>query len=950
MRFDKIDAPAFGPLRDVLELAPGMNIIYGPNEAGKSSWHAALYAGLCGMRRAQGNSKDVREFAERHKPWDGTAWEVNVVITLADGRSVELRHDLVNRSSTVRDTHLAGRDYRNEILFEGAPDGSRWLGLNRRTFLNTACVRQADILGILDNPAMLQDDMQRAAATAGADSTAAAALQRLDRYLRDVVGTSRSPTKPLRQSQVAEQQARRALDDARAQREEYIRRRTAVDLLERRAQELQSEADAISAVIAEAAAAHARERLEEIRRLSNLFPDGPPHPSPGHDALFEQVTTALEAWSSRPQPIEPGGLTADALTRHIENAERELAALRAAVAEKEAEAAKERYMSARELSSQFPDGPPRTSPDEEHLANRVRDVLKDFESLARPQEPVGQNSAEIREELTAFDARTNAARSAPGGRRLPLLILSGVAIAAGLGIAFILPDLLILGAGLMAAGAAAGVVALVGMRPPAHDQFLFETNRRSIEQRLNVRMEEERRYQDDVLRRETVLTRLHETAAECGATASDDHTAVKTLHDWLQVREARLGEYGRLSLLWDKLQGLLAQQSLGVIEGEARRSAEVATRLVAGTDENLLAAARTRNLTREQLAGLEDRTSGQRIDWERQRAERNSADKLFLEDSRRVDIAHARLRAAVAAIGADADEPDATVAALNQWLLRRSQSVTEANERMQQWDVLQQMLGERSLQDVEDEVERLLQEAQSVAPRVASEALAYARAEQPTQSDLKSALGELHEAMSNHTEATGELTEFARTVSSVADAEDALANAERDHRRLAELSSTIQLTAKFLESAQERVHRDIAPILRETVLQWLPFVTDERYVDCRVNPKSLAVDLAGANKRWRNAALLSRGTAEQIYLLLRLALAQHLTREEPCPLILDDAVAACDAQRKKAILDTLLVISEDKDIQVILFTHEEDVRDWARARLTAPDHQLKELDRGLIRS
>ena len=52
MLFESVKAHAFGPFHDAtLELAPGMNVVYGPNEAGKSSWRAALYAGLCGTRR-----------------------------------------------------------------------------------------------------------------------------------------------------------------------------------------------------------------------------------------------------------------------------------------------------------------------------------------------------------------------------------------------------------------------------------------------------------------------------------------------------------------------------------------------------------------------------------------------------------------------------------------------------------------------------------------------------------------------------------------------------------------------------------------------------------------------------------------------------------------------------------------------------------------------------------
>ena len=130
MRFESVKAYAFGPFRnESLELASGMNVVYGPNEAGKSSWHAALYAGLCGMRRARGRaSKNDAEFAELHKPWDSnTSWDVGAIIRLDDGRRVELRHDLAGGvDSSARDVDLAGRDYSSEIMFEGAPDGARW--------------------------------------------------------------------------------------------------------------------------------------------------------------------------------------------------------------------------------------------------------------------------------------------------------------------------------------------------------------------------------------------------------------------------------------------------------------------------------------------------------------------------------------------------------------------------------------------------------------------------------------------------------------------------------------------------------------------------------------------------------------------------------------------------------------------------------------------------------
>ena len=166
MRIESVTAHAFGPfVEETLGLAQGMTVIHGPNESGKSTWHAALYVGLCGMRRGPGQRGEDREFTDRHRPWAGDDWEVSEIMELEDGRRIELHHDLDGKvDCQARDADL-GRDYSNEIIHEGAPDGARWLGLDRKSFLSTACVRQADIQLVMEQAPALQDELQRAAAT-----------------------------------------------------------------------------------------------------------------------------------------------------------------------------------------------------------------------------------------------------------------------------------------------------------------------------------------------------------------------------------------------------------------------------------------------------------------------------------------------------------------------------------------------------------------------------------------------------------------------------------------------------------------------------------------------------------------------------------------------------------------------------------------------------------------
>ena len=225
MRIESVTAEAFGPLVDArLELAPGLTVIVGANESAKSSWHAAIYAGLCGRRRGRGGVTRVdRSFEELRRPWDGDAWRACVVVRLDDGRRIEITQDLAGRvDSRAVDADL-GRDVSGDIMFEGSPDGSRWLGLDRYSFLATACIGQAALLKVLDEADGLQDHIARAAATAGTDANAATALAGIAAFRREQVGLDKQGARRrLRTAKEAVAAATAALVSARADHERYV--------------------------------------------------------------------------------------------------------------------------------------------------------------------------------------------------------------------------------------------------------------------------------------------------------------------------------------------------------------------------------------------------------------------------------------------------------------------------------------------------------------------------------------------------------------------------------------------------------------------------------------------------------------------------------------------------------------------------------------------------------
>ncbi len=165
-------------------------------------------------------------------------------------------------------------------------------------------------------------------------------------------------------------------------------------------------------------------------------------------------------------------------------------------------------------------------------------------------------------------------------------------------------------------------------------------------------------------------------------------------------------------------------------------------------------------------------------------------------------------------------------------------------------------------------------------------------------------------------------------------------------QRLESLASVVETTIRLLRSAEERVQRDLAPVLAAAVKGQLPAVTGGRYSEVAVDPATLRVTVKETSSgQWRAALLLSGGTREQIYLLLRIAMAEHLAlKSETAPLFLDEATAQSDPDRAQALMEMLHALSRNR--QVVVFTHDRAILDWARANLVAGQDQVVELPLG----
>lgn len=318
MRFLRIDVAGFGAISGrSLDFAEGFNVLVGPNEAGKSAWHAALYAGLGGRRRAQGSTAFDAAFESRHRPWNDTPWEVAVRVVADDGTEYEIRHDLGGHRGCHIVELTTARDLSAEHMHERCPDGSVLLGLRRELLWPTLFIRQADVYAafVERKPgaervplagSLLQGPLEQAFDSRSGDANVNRALERLARHLADDVGTVRAHTKPLRIAMDQEQEATAEMARAREAHAEIDARHEALATADAELAAANRRLREARAWVAVEEAERLGEAVAEITELANRFPDlERPLSTSGREDLVLAAKQALQDW--RRLGAEPEG-------------------------------------------------------------------------------------------------------------------------------------------------------------------------------------------------------------------------------------------------------------------------------------------------------------------------------------------------------------------------------------------------------------------------------------------------------------------------------------------------------------------------------------------------------------------------------------------------------------------------------------------------------------------
>ena len=744
MRFLSVRADSFGPFPadETLLLTPGLNVVYGPNEAGKSSWHAAMYAGLCGIRRGKGApAAEDQAFAKKHRPWshnESSNWAVTAVVELQDGGHVELHWDLVSKTAEIADPDT-GRRLPRDLINEGSPDGALLLGLDRRAFIATACVGQAELLRVRDSSEGLLEYLQKAVATGRNDATVVGALNALRDYFEDFVGSDQSRIKPWPKARGLVTRLTGELQEAEAAHEAHL-------ALIGRGEVARSEAEGarhrLDCVLARQAAQEADDlqaRYQRAAELQPLLAAGPPPAALDDEELASSVTIALTHWQDQPEGFQLEGATAAQIRVQLAalpkvptgDVEPHASVLTARDGRNNASTTLEQHASLEPALSPATDSGGLSDDELRQLAFNLRSVPE-----RRTGEPNPPN------QVAASIAKTS----------LVWLIGSGGLTALGLVLLLASP---LIGAILLAVGLAAAAWGLLSRRRGER----ADSGAARVQVETRMRAEESERVR---------------VAAEAQARAAGLPADPSTL---LSLAESNAAARARQEVweTWAQRQSSL--KTALVDSEEALRRALHERAIEPGRDLSGDLAAYEKVCHQRQAAAAE---AGRRPELEAQLQAREAAEKA----ARQQQQAKNEIVAAAARCGIPEAEESQMVEALGRWMEQRALRLKELDEHRHQWAELRQLLDGHTLGQLDAKTKESRKTAGELARNLTAEELSATSLEPDVKSQVASLRLAWQELAQSAAELKGRIETGAGQVISVSLAKEELAAAKAELDRV----------------------------------------------------------------------------------------------------------------------------------------------------------------------
>ncbi len=252
---------------------------------------------------------------------------------------------------------------------------------------------------------------------------------------------------------------------------------------------------------------------------------------------------------------------------------------------------------------------------------------------------------------------------------------------------------------------------------------------------------------------------------------------------------------------------------------------------------------------------------------------------------------------------------------------------TYVHENLARYDMLAQM---------EAEAQRLRQRYED-APKPMLDGVPARPVERPAK-DREALRRELESVAEERAQAQSRADYTAGRLRAIGDAPElASALAEKRERLNAAQDEydAIALAMETLEHANTALQSRFSPELGKRAAEYFSALTGGKYDAVALDRSFRALTTETGESVARDAALLSRGANDQLYLAVRLAICDMvLPVEKHVPLVLDDALINFDDQRCAAALELLIKAAETRQILLLTCQHRETAHLTGREKVT----------------
>lgn len=197
MKFNHLKINGFGKLvQKEIELSPGINVIYGENESGKSSLLKCLTAMLYGLAKTK-NGKSIPDI-ERYKPWKTEEFSASLKYTLDNGENFEVFREFKKKNPNVYNNE---KEDISKTFKENKTKGIAFFeeqtGIEEETYLNTAIIEQEGVKLTQTSQNSIIQKISNKVSSGDDNVSYKKTLSQITKLQGEKVGTDRTQNRPI---------------------------------------------------------------------------------------------------------------------------------------------------------------------------------------------------------------------------------------------------------------------------------------------------------------------------------------------------------------------------------------------------------------------------------------------------------------------------------------------------------------------------------------------------------------------------------------------------------------------------------------------------------------------------------------------------------------------------------------------------------------------------------